>query len=64
MEVLYRDGFIESVALTFTRLLAAGGSVRQVVLEDIVHCADDVAVEVTKFMDVRVVDEAWAGRGR
>lgn len=56
LDVLLRDGFVESVALSFTRLRGADGAVNQVLLEGVIYCACDVAIEVTKFMDADVSD--------
>jgi hypothetical protein len=56
IEVLYRDGYVDSSSLSFSRIIAADGSVAQVVLEGVIRCSDDVAIDVTKFMDVRRVD--------
>lgn len=53
MDVLVRDGFVESDSLVFTLLRSASGYVEQVRLDGIIHCADGVALDVTKFMDVR-----------
>lgn len=56
LDVLARDGYVDDVSLTFTKLTAPDGSVRQVKLEGIVFCPEGVAVEVTKYMETRYVE--------
>jgi Family of unknown function (DUF6516) len=53
MDVLIRDGFVETSALSFTRVVAADGRTIQILLEGMVYCSDGVAVDVTRYMDVR-----------
>lgn len=55
LDVLIRDGFVESVHLNFTLLLGGDGAIAQVELRGVVHCSDAVSVDVTKFMDTRYV---------
>lgn len=49
-----RDGYVESDSLSFTVIHEPGGRPVQVRLDGVIHGAGGVAVEVTKFMDVRV----------
>jgi hypothetical protein len=53
MDVLYRDGFVHSDSLAFT-LFTLHGAVRQVSLEGVICCSNDVDIEVTKYMDTRM----------
>jgi hypothetical protein len=57
LEVLYRDGYVDSHDLQFTKYERPDGRIEQVSLEASISCAAGVVLLVTKYMDVRYTDK-------